>query len=247
MPLSGTFMQQKRVKDPQQAALHAAGPAHEAYGQAEQDEPPAWAAPTYQEVAPGPETVGLEWVTTAPGLELPTPTYVGGHEDAKAHDSPDAAVESDSRREASTQFSDERYEGDVVGGYPGNASNVATEALRRGLNAEAQNNPPDESYGGEGFRRGTYRWTWVERVFSPPWRHHDFRVVTPYTASEVGDAPPPGNPARFNSPFSSLARQVRDAATPQLRRTPEPVDEGLATDGSESVDVYTGDHDWVSY
>lgn len=247
MPLTGSFMAARRTKDPQQARLHQVGHAHQQPGKVEPVDPPAWAAPQYSEVMPGPEVVGLEWVTTEPGLELPTPPYIDGHDDAKGHNSPDAAKETDNRREAALQFSTERYEGDAAAGLEGTASTVAPEALRRGLNAEAQNNPPDESYGGEGFRRGQYRQTWVERVFSPPWRHHGYRVVTPLTAGTHKDAPPPANPGPYNSPFSSLARAIRDVQQrPQLRRVPEPVDEDLITDGTETPDVYIDDG-WVTY
>jgi hypothetical protein len=124
----------------------------------------------------------------------------------------------------------------VVEGQPGASSAVAESALRRGLNAEAENNPPDASYGGEGFRRGTYRWWNLSRRFSPPWRIHDQRVVGPWLATVIGDAPTPNEPGPYNSPFSSLARARRTVnARPQMRRIPPGFDEAVITDGSEST------------
>jgi hypothetical protein len=236
MPLSGAWLAARRAPDPQQAVLHQADPEHFEPGSADYGADPAvWQAPPYHEVTPGPPVLGFEWVARSPGITLTEPDE--GHGQAPGHTYDDGGFSGQNREPAvQWQHSDESYETMVVEGQPGAISAQSDEALRRGKNAEAANNPPDASYGGEGFRRGIYRWWNVNRRFSPPWRIHDQRVVAPWLATVIGDAPTPAEPGPYNSPFSSLSRARRTInARPSIRRIPPSFDEAVITDGSEST------------
>jgi hypothetical protein len=120
-------------------------------------------------------------------------------------------------------------------GLGGDVSVIDDTALRRGLNAEAQNNPSDPSYGGLGFRPGRYAHWNLWRKMAPPFRIHDARVGALNVVTAIGDAPTPIPASPYNSPFSSLARVRRTVnARPQMRRIPEQFDESVITDGSEA-------------
>lgn len=235
MPIESTWLDSKRARDPQQATLHQADPAHFEPGSVEPVNPPAWAAPPYQEAPPGPSVLGFEWIARAPGILFPEAPWEDGHEHAPGHQVDDGGMYARAAG-VRAQHSDESYRTDAFDGLTGTVSEVSGEALRRGLNAEAQNNPGDASYGGEGFRRGHYRQWNLWRRMSPPWRIHDQRVVAPYVVTPIGDAPPPLEAGPQNSPFSSLARVRRTVnARPQMRRIPENFDEAVITDGSEQT------------
>ena len=236
VPLSGAFLRAKRVPDPNQATLHQADPTHFEYGAGEEadTEPPVWEAPPYHETAPARPVLGFEWIANTPGVTFPEP---GGHDQAPGRSHDDGGISSRNLEPAvQWQHSDERYESDSFDGLPGSVSTLPHEVHARGLNAEGQNNPSDEAYGGEGFRRGRYTWWNVHRRFSPPWRVHDRRMVGAWTATQIGDATPPENAGPYNSPFSSLARARRNLyARPQMRRIPPGFDDAVVTDGSESI------------
>lgn len=235
MPLSGAWLAAKRVPDPNQATLHQADPSHFEPGHADSDtDPPVWAAPPYQETAPAKPVLGFEWVANTPGVVGVEP---GGHAEAPGHDFDDGGISGHNREPAvQWQHSDERYETMAFQGLPGSVSTIPHEVHARGLNAEAQNNPADSAYGGEGFRRGRYEFWNLARRFSPPFRVHDRRMVGAWTATAIGDAPPPADAGPYNSPFSSLARVRRNRyARPEMRRIPPGFDEAVITDGSESI------------
>lgn len=233
MPLSGSLVGSKRAPDPQQAPLHQAAPEHGVPGSV--DEVPIWQAPPYQEVAPGPTIVGFEWVTRSPGTVLPEAPWEDGHDYDPGHGTSDDPTMGRSPG-VRAQHVDESYETDAFDGLGGEVSRLDDVVLRRGLNAEAQNNPSDASYGGLGFRPGHYRQWNLWRKMAPPFRIHDLRVAALNVVTAIGDAPTPLPASPYNSPFSSLARVRRTVnARPQIRRIPEQFDEAVITDGSEIV------------
>jgi len=247
MPLTGSLVGTKRARDPQQAPLHQADPAHFEPGSV--DAVPTWQAPPYQETAPARPVLGFEWVARSTGIVLPEAPYEDGHDYDPGHDVDDhpAAGRSPGVR---AQHSDESYETDAFDGLGGEVSRIDDTALRRGLNAESQNNPPDASYGGLGFRPGHYRQWNLWRRMQPPQRFHDQRVAALNVVTAIGDAPTPFPASPYNSPFSSLARVRRTVnARPQMRRIPEGFDEAVITDGSESsfAAARMPGAEWVAY
>jgi len=235
MPLTGSLVGTKRAPDPQQAPLHQAAPEHFQPGSV--DETPVWQAPPYQEAAPGPSIVGFEWVTRSPGTVLPEAPWEDGHDYFPGHSTSDDPTMGRTPG-VRAQHSDESYETDAFDGLGGDVSRLDDVVLRRGLNAEGQNNPPDESYGGLGFRPGHYRQWNLWRKMAPPFRIHDMRVAALNIVTAIGDAPAPLPASPYNSPFSSLARVRRTVnARPQIRRIPEQFDEAVITDGSEGPSI----------
>jgi len=236
MPLSGSWLQAKRAPDPNQAPLHQADPTHGVPGKI--DQVPTWQAPPYYEVAPaGRPAIGLEYVARTTGVPGQEPPYTNGHDFYPGHEVVDLTTAGRAPG-VRAQHHDESYETDAFDGLGGEVSRIDDTALRRGLNAEGVNNPPDSSYGGEGFRRGHYRQWNLWRRMQPPQRFHDQRVAALNVVTTIGDAPTPVPASPYNSPFSSLARVRRTVnARPQMRRIPEPFDEAVITDGSESVNL----------
>lgn len=225
-------MRQKRARDPNQAPLHQADPTHFEPGSV--DQVPTWQAEPYQEVAPGPNVIGSEWVARSPGIQVPEAPWEDGHEWDPGHQTDDGGLYARSPG-VRAQHSDESYETDAFDGLGGEVSRIDDTALRRGLNAEDQNNPADASYGGRGFRPGHYRQWNLWRKMAPPFRIHDQRVAALNVVTAIGDAPTPVPASPYNSPFSSLARVRRTVnARPQMRRIPERFDEAVMTDGSEA-------------
>lgn len=253
MPISGSFLQANRRPDPQQAVLHEPDPQHDERGAV--DENVTWDGQPYQEVAPAPNVVGLEWVTSAVGTLLdqtPTGHDTGGPftSDAgpaqlsAAHAVDQGADELHVRRPAPFQFQSDRYDTFDVEGM-GSPNAISDVALRRGLDSDPVNNPPLESYGGAGWRHGLYRFFGVEHDYSPPQRVHTYRVVTPNVATVVADAPPPDDPGPYNPPFGSLARAITQLSRrPMIRRVPEPIDVSEVDDGLDQAPV-PAVHDWV--
>jgi hypothetical protein len=182
--------------------------------------------------------IGLEFVTDAPGVvfdRTPAGHYGDGPRSmdrppSAGHRQDFGAEEREHYDEPTFQFTSDRINGVVVEpGYDGTAVN--TTAVRRGLNGDPVNNPPVESYGGRPWRFGQYRQTWKEHNYAPPPRVHTYRIVSPYTASAVGDAPPPAVPSPYSGPYSHLARSVRNIGRkPMLRRPPEPLSEAIISD-----------------
>lgn len=82
----------------------------------------------------------------------------------------------------------------------------------RGLNGHPVNNGPQDrptawSVEGDGWRRGDYEGSNVDRDFHPPRRHHrEIKYVEPDIVTIIGDAPPPDKPDTYASPFSSLQK-----------------------------------------
>lgn len=245
MPLSGSWLQAKRARDPDQAPLHQADPEHFQPGSV--DQVPTWQAPPYQEVAPSRPALGFEWIARSPGLVVPEAPWEDGHDHFPGHQVDDGGLYQRSPG-VRAQHSDESYETDVFDGLGGDVSRIDDTTLRRGLNAEPQNNPPDESYGGLGFRPGRYAHWNLWRKMAPPWRIHDQRVGAFAVVTAIGDAPTPAPAGPYNSPFSSLARVRRTVnARPQMRRIPEQFDEAIMTDGSEAPTAARGvGFEWVA-
>jgi hypothetical protein len=233
MPISGSWLAQKRTPDPQQAALHEIDPSHDEPGSV--DYVPTWQAQPYQEVAPGPETIGFEWVTRAPGIATQVAPWEDGHDYQPGHTTSDAPQEGRSPG-VRAQHSGESYQTDAFDGLGrfGNVSEISDQARRIGKNADPVSNPGDASYGGLGYRPGHYRQWNLWRKMAPPFRIHDARVAALNIVTAIGDSPTPIPASPYNSPFSSLARIRRTVnVRPGLRRIPEQFDEAVITDGSE--------------
>jgi hypothetical protein len=135
----------------------------------------------------------------------------------------------------------EAYGEEVHEGYGADASFVSEEALRRGINAEPQNNPGLEMYDGEGWRRGVYRWPDGARNRKMQSRvirtTHDMKAITPNTAYAPPNVAAVKNASPNNSPFSSLSRVIqRVQSQPMLRRTPPASTELVYDDGTSSAD-----------
>lgn len=118
----------------------------------------------------------------------------------------------------------------MEGGWPGYA---------RGLNAHPQNNGPQSrptawNVDGDGWKRGDYESSAIQRTFfRPPHRHHrEIKTVEVDIVTIVGDAPPPEGVNRagdtYASPFSSLQKFLpKRRRIGGLRRDPGPWDEDL--------------------
>jgi len=253
LPVSGAFKRQTLFVDPLQT-LHVADPDHLRPGHAEEaelsytyDAPPAesvgydvnetWASQEYivdssggpLDSEPWEQNVGL--ISRVKFTDMGDLTDPGGSEKdllretlpQHARNTGGPAV-SNKPTDKPLQFSFEQYGGARFEGLGPEASEVSETALRRGLNADEQNNPPDDSYLGRGFRYGWVEQAWVDRKLvgqglNP--RTHDLRVWEVNTAWIDQNTPPPkkGNP--YTVPFSWLSRGVQILTQrPQLRRTP---------------------------
>ncbi len=156
-----------------------------------------------------------------------------------AADSPRVAPDEGASRQGAyaspvMQSYDERYLSTRFEGLA--TSPVSDESRRRGMNADALNNP-------EGFRLGWVEQSLIDRKFYQGERVHDRRLVSPNTAySGTGQ---PMQPVPFGNPFASFARIITSAnQKPLLRRQPPTIDETIVTDGSE--DTYDAYPDWVA-
>jgi hypothetical protein len=236
MPLSGAWLASAKQPAPDQSLRHQVAATHAQIGNPDEPNGPVttqyWQAPEYQSAPAGSSYVGMEYTDGTLGATYPKQA---GHDQSLGHSNDDGYLRQRTTG-ISNQFADEKYYDATAQGQPGGVSTISMEARNRGMNAEAENNPPDESYGGEGFRRGWWRRSNIERRFSPPFRTHDLRMVGANTATVIADSPPPDNPSSMNSPFSALARIRRNNyAVPQMRRIPPAWDDAVITDGSESI------------
>jgi len=258
LPVTGAWLRQTTwARQPQFAEPHTLDPGHRVPGI--EDPNPVWQGEPYQEVAPADDMVGLEWVTNVAGLVLdqtPPGHLEGGPHDHdpsqaelyRAHSRDFGADDASTRHEPKFAFSTDRRDATETILGEEYAPGVTDVALRRGLTADPINNPPLASYLGRSYRPGYYRYTWYEHDFSPPDRRHDYRMVRPNLASVVADAPPPAEPGPYNSPFSSLARAIRNVGRkPMLRRVPETISEPVMTDGLDQAPAeQLAVGDWVS-
>jgi hypothetical protein len=117
---------------------------------------------------------------------------------------------------------------------PPMATQPSSPVFVRGINSHASNNGPQGrptawSVDGDGWKRGFYEGSAVDREFSPPRRHHgEFKMVEADIVTIIGDVAPPEKSDVYASPFSTLQtflpkrRRVRG-----IRRDPGPWDEDL--------------------
>jgi hypothetical protein len=239
--LSGTFMQSAYQPDPNQAVQHTADPGHGKVDEVETN--PVWQAPPYPETETGPPVIGMEYVGSSmhraidrtpvthearslPNTEnRPASQRLAGDAHADDFGADDAVT----LNEPPLQLVTERYDSARFQGLGNEGIEPSEAALRRGLNAEPQNNPPVSGYLGYGFRRGFQDSYAVRRRFNPPPRYHEPRIVTPDTATTITEnAPPVGGDGVVAQPFGSLQRFLsRLYARPQLRREPPPWDQDV--------------------
>jgi hypothetical protein len=112
--------------------------------------------------------------------------------------------------------------------------NPGNPVFTRGRNSHAANNEPQSrptawSVVGDGWRRGDYEGSNVQRDFTPPNRRHgQVRMVEPDIVTIIGDAPPPDKPDVYASPFSSLQKFLpKRRRVSGMRRDPGPWDDDL--------------------
>lgn len=135
------------------------------------------------------------------------------------------------------QFWNEVFFGFFTKGYepPPITQGANNPVFIRGINGHPVNNGPQGrptawSVDGDGWRRGDYEGSNVDRDLSPPNRTHgEVKMVEADIVTIIGDQPPPpGQGDTYASPFSSLQkfmpkrRHVRG-----MRRDPGPWDEDL--------------------
>lgn len=222
MSFRGAWLQHA-MREPDQAVLHTADPAH-AGGETVPPAEFAYSAPPMQEAAPtGPLYIGREWVVTSGGTTI-------DHTNYDSHDATTADEGASRQRNYGVpafQAAGEHYQADRFSGIGEYAPSDA--ALRRGMNALPENNP-------EGYPLGTVEQYWVDRKLYFGRRNHDTRVVTPNTAYEPKDVPPPAVGNQYTSPFSSLANGVPVVGSrPSLRRPPPPISDDLVNDSTEPL------------
>jgi len=104
----------------------------------------------------------------------------------------------------------------------------------RGINAHAVNNGPQGrptawSVDGDGWKRGDYEGSNVNRDFTPPNRRHgEFKMVEPDIVTIIGDVAPPDRWDPYAAPVSTLQRFLpRRRRVRGIRRDPGPWDEDL--------------------
>lgn len=252
VPLTGAWLRSAGVAVSNPAAtypelphaLHTVGPEHV---QADAPDANAWTytAPPVPDVAAADPYIGNEWIVATPGQLLDqTPTdhgqgYAGGtlraelavqEESHEVHGLDQGATLRANYYAAPVQDYSTRYLCARVEGNP--AVTIAPEALTRGKNGLAVNNPTTEDYP-EGFRRGFDNQVFVDRKLQvTPWngRTHDARPVYPNTAMVATDKPPPAGTTPAG-PFNALARAFsRSWQQPELRRVPPPVEQSQVQD-----------------
>ena len=213
-----------------------------------QNDDPSWegthTAPTV-EVDPSFVQIGDEFWTLGydsgePGnLVDRTPT---DHSHSGDHSTNEGAPQAQKmRRDTDVQGPGETYRESKWKGFGPEASSISHEARMRGINSQAQNNPPLAMYDGEGFRRGFLSFFMRGRdrrfLVKPIRTEHGSRPVYPNTAYI-----PPESSYDQNRPLgSSLASAVdRRIKRPMLRQTPPPLGDTIMEDsnvgdGSESI------------
>jgi hypothetical protein len=256
MPLTGEWLRRAQFRSAQFSDPDIVDPRHSTPGH--EDDPRTEAvtdAPAYYEVAPS-GLIDSDYVMLSTNTTIdqtPRRHDAGSAGDADvaapdpAHQRNEGAVryETQSRGDTFTftgALGDRYWRTEDEGFDSPYAGTTGDTQLRRGLNSYGENNGPSgraaawetgDSYLGRAWRRGYYHRYWVEHDIAIPPRFHDYRIVSPNTAARVTDIPPPdagGSP--YASPFSSLARAVRNQfARPMVRREPEPMSESVATDG----------------
>lgn len=250
---SGAWLR-NAYKDPLQAVLHTADPAHATVGQTDQG-PDVTSAPALTEAAPNGEYPGSEWLVQTSGVVLnatpedhtqgaPAQNYASELDmqtaSSLAHNVDQGGVAQSNYYPRPLAFYDEQYQNTRDEGLDSQPVNEV--ALRRGLNGDPENNP-------DGFRRGYDFSSWVFRKFNyvtNGQRQHDMHVLTPNTVTEIPNQAPVISP--YMSPFTSQARAMtRTWSLPSVRREPPPMDTWSQTDGQDSLyaSYQAPSEDWV--
>jgi hypothetical protein len=106
--------------------------------------------------------------------------------------------------------------------------------LIRGLNAFPANNPPQEMYQGEGWRRAWWYTRRDEHDLSLPTRHHRWRIVPRWVAAAPVDRAAHEDGVQTGLMFSGLSKTIKNNFDrPRMRRQPGYVGENVMTDGTE--------------
>jgi len=233
----------------------------------------AWSGPAILGQDPAPYLVGesVPWIVDTDGLTIDTSPYdhEEGHDSenygesftmpwdagapadvaqaqasSRAHGADYGASRSLNYSAPPFQAYDERYLSERIEGFGPVELPQLVGGGMRGLNSYGVNNPPLESYGGQGFRYGYTEQFAVDRKMYDPERINDDRMYTVNTATVLDDQPVPENAGAYNAPFSSLARIIANVnQKPMMRRQPPAMDQSVMTDGSE--DLYDAESEWV--
>lgn len=271
MAFSGSWLRSNFMVDPP-TPLHQADPSH-ATPEPADPTIGAWSGPPILATDPAPYILGesVPWVVDTDGLVLDytpddhedgygsenygesfTMPWDGGApadvEQARASGYAHGTDYGSSRKSnydtPPFQAADERYLSWRFDGFGPVELPALAGGGQRGLNSYAVNNPPLESYGGQGYRFGWVEQFAVDRKMYDPTRVNDERLIQPNTATEIDNQPVPGDPGPYNVPFNSLARILTTVnQKPMMRRQPPAMDQSIMTDGTD--DVYDSDNDWV--
>ena len=134
------------------------------------------------------------------------------------------------------RFFNETFYGFFTRGFepPPMAQQPSSPVFVRGLNSHASNNGPQGrptawSVDGDGWKRGDYEGTAINRDFSPPNRRHgEVKMVEPDIVTIIGDVPPPEQSDTYANPFSTLQRFIPwRRRVSGIRRDPGPWDDDL--------------------
>lgn len=271
MGFSGSWLKQDFSVDPP-TPLHVSDPSHFQPDPADPTLG-AWSGPAILQDNPAPYLVGesVPWVVDTDGLVLDltpddheegydsenygesfTMPWDGGapadvaqaRASAVAHGTDFGAARKHVYDTPPFQAHDERYMSYRLEGFGPIELPALAGGGQRGLNSYGVNNPPLESYGGQGFRFGFTEQFVVDRKMYDPERLNDERLITPNTVTFIDDQPVPDDPGPYNGPFSSLARILTNVnQTPMMRRQPPPMDQPEMTDGTD--DLYDAASEWV--
>jgi len=108
--------------------------------------------------------------------------------------------------------------------------------LIRGLNAFPANNPGQEMYGGEGWRRATWQSRRDEHRLAKPTRHHRWRIVQRWVAAAPVNRAQSDTGVYTGLHWDGLSRSIKNKFDmPRMRRQPGFIDENVITDGTEQA------------
>lgn len=148
------------------------------------------------------------------------------------------------------RFFNENFFGYFTRGFepPPMAMQSSSPVFVRGLNGHPVNNGPEDrptawNVDGDGWKRGDYESSNVQREFHFPRRRHgEPKIVESDHVTIIGDAPPPDKPDTYASPFSSLQKFLpKRRRVSGTRRDPAPWDEDLLAQPNESYGLVSAD------
>jgi hypothetical protein len=170
---------------------------------------------------------GMDY-TTVDELDVPgAPDWDVLGQATIAHAKDEGSSRKQNYSEKTLQFSDEQYlmfRIPGLGPEAGDPIPPESGGGGRGLNGLSVNNPPLESYLGQGFWPGTTEQVLVNRRFyARIIQRHDERAQTPNLPYFEADAPAPRPGNQSTTPFSGLQRMIGSVSKIALQRRTPPV------------------------